>query len=105
MHIGNSARLKGQFVVDIDNCLRLTDNAFLRARDVLALQGCQDPDAFVIWDRQDQHLALGKHDRIALNEACVEFFRIITGVSPLPRAHVVSTQLPRNLIYELNIAA
>ena len=105
MHIGNNAHLNGRFVVDIDNCLRLTDNAFLTARDVLALQGCSDPGAFVIWERQDQHLALGKHDRIVLNEACVEFFRIVTGVSALPRAHVVSTQLPRNLIYELNIAA
>lgn len=105
MHIGNNARLKGRFVVDIDNCLRLTDNAFLTARDVLALQGCSDPDAFVIWDRQDQHLALGAHDKIELDEACVEFFRIVTGVSALPRAAIVSTRLPRNQTYEFDIAA
>lgn len=105
MHIGSDARLNGRFVVDIDNCLRLTDSSFLTARDVLALQGCSDPDAFVIWDRQDQHLALGAHDRIELDEACVEFFRIVTGVSALPRANVVGARLPRNQIYDLDIAA
>lgn len=105
MHIGNSARLKGRFVVDIDNCLRLTDRSFLTARDVLALQGCSDPDAFVIWERQDQPLALGAHDRIELNETCVEFFRIVTGVSALPRPHVVSIRLPSTQLYAFDIAA
>lgn len=105
MHIGNSARLNGRFVVDIDNCLRLTDSTFLTARDVLALQGCSDPEAFVIWDRQDQHLALGGQDKVELDEGCVEFFRIVTGVSTLPRAPLVGTRLPRNQIYELDIAA
>lgn len=81
MHIGSNIRSIGRFVVDIDDSLHATDQAYLTARDILALHGRVDQGAQVIWEINGQSIPLRPSDRIEMDENRVDFFRTIAAAA------------------------
>lgn len=79
MHIGSGPHLLGRHVVDIDGCLRATDQHYLTPRDIVALHGGIPEDAPIVWEVRGEAMLLGPADRVELNEDCVAFFRSLRG--------------------------
>ncbi len=70
-----SGTINGQYVVDIDGCLRVTDLRSLGREDVIALHGRLAEDASVAFLLDDQVLLMSAGDRIWLDHDRVAFFR------------------------------
>jgi len=85
----NGKRMVGRFVLDIDGCLRSTDNETIRVSELAKLHGRLEPSSRFVMELNGEVIALDAADVVSLSEARVAFFRSISPAITL-RAPVTS---------------
>lgn len=85
----NGERIVGRFVIDIDGCLRSTDNEAIRVSELAELHGRLEPSSRFVMELDGEVIPLDATDVMNLSEARVAFFRSI-GPAINPRAPVTS---------------
>lgn len=79
MSIGFEHQPIGRYIVDIDGCLRATDQRHVDVHALRALHGRMDEDALLVRELNGETIPLAADERIELNEHSVAFFRSCTG--------------------------
>lgn len=72
-------KMVGRFVVDIDGCLRSTDQRHVNVDMIIALHGGLDADVMVVWEINGESIPLSRVDWVELNDDMVGFFRSCAG--------------------------
>lgn len=86
----NGKRMVGRFVIDIDGCLRSTDDEVIRVSKLAELHGRLEPSARFVMELDGEVIPLDAADVVSLSEARVAFFRSI-GPTITLRASVMSS--------------
>ncbi|MBP8230950.1 MAG: hypothetical protein KAY22_01450 [Rhizorhabdus sp.] len=79
MSIGFEHQPIGRYIIDIDGCLRATDQRVVDVRELRALHGRMDEDALLVRELNGETIPLSADERIELNEHSVAFFRSCSG--------------------------
>ncbi|HEX7857741.1 MAG TPA: hypothetical protein VF503_29030 [Sphingobium sp.] len=65
----------GRHIIDIDGCLKSTDQTSLSAREILAIISRAPSETQVFVERYDELVPLGSNERVTLDQDTVQFFR------------------------------